>query len=50
MTKVKATALKQQFLTLFKNAVQNSTEAQFYKRTISKSIGDMLANNVVKSL
>ena len=40
MTKVKATALKQTFSALFKNAVQNNTQVQFYKRTISKFIGD----------
>ena len=32
MTRIKATALKQLFSTLFKNAVQNNTQVQFYKQ------------------
>ena len=40
MTKVKANALKQAFSALFKNVVQNDTQVLFYKRAISKSIGD----------
>ena len=38
ITKVKTTALKQTFSILFKHVVQNKTQIQFYKRTISKPI------------
>ena len=50
MTKVKATALKQPFSVLLKKVVKNNTPVPFYKRTISKSIGDREDNNVVWSL
>ena len=50
MTTVKAAALKQPFSALFKKIVQNNTQVKFYRRTISKSIGDRYDNNVVWSL
>ena len=49
MTKVKATALKQLFSSLFKNGIQTNTQVQFDKHTISKSIDNRLDNNVVES-
>ena len=37
---VRRAPLKQPFSALFENVIQNNTQVQCYKRTISKSIGD----------